>query len=343
MFKLKSGICYFLMLTSAVVMSGTLAAAPVTPVVSDHVERPNKRSLSYLLSWGVGASRADSAYRKGATGRGVVVAMIDTGVDSSASEMFRDLSEASTDLVTNRRADTGDRKHGEQTASLLAGRLRSFGTFGLAYDATLLSIRADRDGSCLTICAFDPAVLARAVDYAVEHGAQVIGMPVASHKPIPLIENALDRAVARGVIVVAAAGNDGSDQPVWPARYAADPRFHDSMIVAGASTGRGRLAEWSNKAGVAKDRYIAAPGERVVVDCGRRACSLVSGTSYSVSYTAGALALLLSRDPSVSGQKAATALLASAGDLAVRGVDEITGRGRLDVGRALRIVDAKAS
>lgn len=269
--------------------------------------------------------------------------MIDTGVDSSASLMFRNLSAASTDLVTERHADTGDRKHGEQTASLLAGRLRSFGTFGLAYDATLLSIRADRDGSCQTICAFDPAVIARAIDYAAENGAQVIGMPMASRKPIAAIESALERAVARGIIVVAAAGNDGSDQPVWPARYAADPRFHDAMIVAGASTGCGRLAEWSNKAGVAKDRYIAAPGERVVVDCGRRACSLVSGTSYSVSYTAGAVALLLSRDPSLSGKGAAAALLASAGDLAVRGVDDITGRGRLDVGRALRIVDARAS
>lgn len=320
-----------------------IAAAPVARSTSTQTERPKRGTVEYLLSWGVGASRADSAYRKGATGRGVIVAMIDTGVDASSAMMFRDLSPASTDLVPNRREDAGDHRHGAQTASLLAARLDGAGTFGLAYDATLLSIRADRDRSCLTICAFDADVLARAIDYAADHGAQVIGMPMASRKPIPLIEAALGRALARGVVVVAAAGNDGADQPVWPARYAADPRFATSMIVTGASTARGRLASWSNKAGVAKNQYVAAPGERVIVDCGSRSCSLVSGTSYSVSYTAGALALLLSRDPSLTGEEAAAALLASANDLAATGADDQTGRGRLDVSRALRMVDARAA
>jgi subtilisin family serine protease len=338
-----SAFCYF-MATLALFAGGgdAIAAATAPSSAYNHGERPKRGSLPYLLSWGVGASRADSAYRKGAAGQGVVVAMIDTGVDDSSAKMFRNLSAASTDLVAERRSDTGDRKHGEQTASLLAGRLSSTGTFGLAYDATLLSIRADKDGSCLKTCAFDPVVIARAIDYAAEHGAKVIGMPMASRKPIPAIEPALERAVAQGIVIVAAAGNDGSNQPVWPARYAADSRFKTSMIVAGASTGRGILADWSNKAGVARDRYVAAPGERVVVDCGQRTCSLVSGTSYSVSYTAGALALLLSRNSSLSGQGAAAALLASASDLAVRGVDDTTGRGRLDVSRALRIVDAQA-
>jgi subtilisin family serine protease len=320
-----------------------MAAQPVAHAASTRNERPKKGTVEYMLSWGVGASRADSAYRKGATGRGVVVAMIDTGLDASSTMMFRDLSPYSTDLVPSRRENAGDHRHGAQTASLLAARLDGAGTFGLAYDATLLSIRADRDGSCLRICAFDPDVIARAIDYAADHGAQVIGMPMASGKPIPLIEAALGRALARGVVVVAAAGNDGSAQPVWPARYAADPRFATSMIVAGASTGRGRLADWSNKAGTAKTRYVAAPGERVVVDCGRRTCSLVSGTSYSVSYTAGAVALLLSRNASLTGRQAAAILLASANDLGEPGADDETGRGRLDVGRALRMVDAQAT
>jgi subtilisin family serine protease len=327
------------------IMSGVLvAAAPLVAHASAaQIERPRRGTVEYRLSWGVGASRADRAYRKGATGRGVIAAMIDTGVDASSTMMFRDLSPASTDLVPNRREDAGDHQHGARTASLLAARLDGRGTFGLAYDATLLSIRADRDGSCLKICSFDIDVLARAVDYAVDHGAQVIGMPMASGKPIPLLEAALERALAHGVVVVAAAGNDGAAQPVWPARYAADPRFSTAMIVAGASTGRGRLADWSNKAGLAKDRYLAAPGERVVVDCGSRTCSLVSGTSYSVAYTAGAVALLLSRNPRLTGEQAAAALLSSANDLAAPGADDQTGRGRLDIGRALQMVDAQSS
>jgi subtilisin family serine protease len=328
----------------ATVIAGPVAAAAQagasTRLAASDI-RPNRFSPEYLLSWGVAASRAESAYRRGATGEGVIVAMIDTGVDEAAAAMFSHLAPASTDLVPRRQLDTGDRHHGEQTASLLAGRVDGAGTFGMAYEATLLSIRADRDGSCLRICAFDPATLAQAIDYAVDHGARVIGMPMASKRPIPAIEAALERATESGAIIVAAAGNDGGAQPTWPALYAADPRFQPSMIVTGASTPRGQLADWSNKAGSAKDRYVAAPGERVVVDCGTRECSLVSGTSYSVAYTAGALALLLSRDPTLSGKDAAKALLTSADDLAQRGVDDLTGRGRLNVGRAMRSLNSR--
>lgn len=319
----------------SVILGSSSAMAARTPDTA----RPRRGSIEYALSWGVGASGADRAYRQGATGKGIVVAMIDTGIAPSSTALFSHLSPASTDLVPDRRADTGDRSHGEQTASLLAARLDGAGTFGIAYDATLLAIRADRDGSCLRVCAFEPPVLARAIDYAVDHGARVIGMPLAAGRPIPAIEPALARAVAKGVIIVASAGNDGAAEPVWPARYAADPRFAGSMIVAGATTLRGDLARWSNKAGPAQDRYVAAPGENVVVDCGARLCSMISGTSYSVAYAAGAVALLLSRDERLTGQEAADALLDTAQDLARRGVDPQTGRGRLDVRGALRSVD----
>jgi subtilisin family serine protease len=287
----------------------------------------------------VSASRADLAYRKGATGRGVIVAMIDTGVDAASALLFNHLAPASIDLVADREVDAGDHRHGAQTASVLAGRVDGAGTFGIAYDATLLSIRADRSGSCLKTCAFDPAVLARAIDYAVDNGASVIGMPMASRRRIPAIEQALERAVARGAVIVAAAGNDGGEHPVWPGRYAADPRFAHSMIVAGATNLRGNLANWSNRAGVTQDQYVAAPGESVVVDCGMRSCSLTSGTSYSVAYVAGAVALLLSRAPELSGRQVTLALLRNTDDLAKPGVDPLTGRGRLDVSRALRALD----
>jgi subtilisin family serine protease len=337
--RVRSACAAALPLILAVTAAAPLGIATAAEPHRAAGERPRRGSIEYRLSWGVEASRADRAYRKGATGRGVVVAMIDTGLEPASAGLFTDLSPASIDLVSDRREDDGDRGHGAQTASLLAARLDGTGTFGIAYGATLLSIRADRDGSCRKTCAFDPEVLARAIDYAVAHGARVIGMPMASKRPIPQIEPALARAVASGAVIVAAAGNDGSDQPHWPGRYASDPRYKKTMIVAGASSRRGTLTRWSNKAGVALDRYLAAPGEQVVVNCGTRFCSLTSGTSYSVAYAAGAAALLLSRAPGLSGERAAAALLGNTRDLADRGTDPLTGRGLLDVRRALQTVD----
>ena len=322
-------------LLSLLISTLPAAASPGAPAEAP----PRRNSLEARLSWGVTAAGASRAYRKGATGQGVVVAMIDTGLTAAKLDMFSHLSPHFTDLVANRRLDDGDRAHGEQVASLLAARVDGAGTFGIAFGATLLPIRADSDGSCLRVCAFDPAVLAEAIDYAVDRGARVIGLPVAAQRPIPAIEPALARAVASGAVIVAAAGNDGGNQPVWPARYAADPRFGASMIVAGASTPRGRPATWTNRAGATENRYLVAPGQQVIVGCTTRTCRLTSGTSYSVAYAAGALAVLLSRAPELSTSDAAALLLDNANDLASRGPDAATGRGRLDVDRALRALD----
>jgi subtilisin family serine protease len=207
---------------------------------------------------------------------------------------------------------------------------------GLAFDATLLWIRADIDGSCETQCAVRGNDLARGIDYALAHGAKVIGVPLTGSKRLRSVEAALDRAVAAGAIIVAAAGNDGSAAPSWPALYAANPRFSRSFVVAGASTPSGRMARWSNKAAGVERRYIAAPGENVIVDCGDKYCSLVSGTSYSVAYVAGALALILQAHPELAAPDAADILLRTATDLGRRGVDQVSGAGRLNVARAIR-------
>ena len=108
------------------------------------------------------------------------------------------------------------------------------------------------------------------------------------------------------------------------------------MIVARASTRRGTRARWSNTGEIAADRYLVAPGELVVLDCGTLQCRLTSGTSYSVSYAAGAIALLLSRNPDLSVRKASETLLQNARDIASRGADPLAGRGLQDVQRALR-------
>jgi subtilisin family serine protease len=235
-----------------------------------------------------------------------------------------------------RRFGAANAEHGEQTAGLLAAALDGTGTVGVAYGATLLAIRADIDGSCKTQCAVRAQDLARGIDYAVAHGAKIIGVPLVGPNPLRAVEPALARAAAAGVVIVAAAGNDGAAAPSWPARYAADPRFADAMIVAGATTPAGRAAAWSSKARGAERRFIGAPGENVLVDCGEKYCRLASGTSYSVAYVAGAISLIMAANRDLSAPEAANIMLAGAADQGPRGNDAETGTGRLDVSRALR-------
>ncbi len=295
------------------------------------VKVPAARSLEYRLSWGLGAINADAAYRAGTTGQGVLVALIDTGTGFAGRDLIRNLAPASTDLV--RRADGSTMgRHGTQVGGLLASGLDGRGTLGVAYGAKLLSIRADIEGSCASLCAVRGEDLGRAIDYALGQGARIIAVPLVGGKPLPSVEPALRRAAEAGAVIVAAAGNDGGAEPSWPARYAADPAFRQSIIVAGASDFDGRFAAWSNRAGSTHSRFVVAPGENVLTDCDRRYCHLVSGTSYSVAFAAGALALLMEQRPELSAREAATLLLERGTTMAgVGSGPHEAGRGRLDL------------
>lgn len=307
------------------------------------VPRPRLRSLEYRLNPALSIIGADRAYAKGATGSGVTIAVIDTGISGARPDLRPNLSPRSIDLISDRHVSGEDERHGGDVAGLLASALDGSGTVGVAYRANILSIRADIDGSCARQCAVRGADLSRGIDYALDSGARIIALALVGGRRLPSAEAALARAAARGVVVVAAAGNDSGPQPGWPARYAADPRYAGSIVAAGATTWDGQLAKWSNRAGPTMSNYVAAPGQNVIVNCDERFCNLVSGTSYSVAYVAGALALVMERHPELSGPQAAELLLQGARDAGPKGPDPVNGRGLLDVARTFRLAAAAGS
>lgn len=324
------------LVASAAPVGASTRGAESRPPASRRIAKPKKRSLEYRLSWGLASIRADRAYASGVDGTGITVAMIDAGGAVERIGLFTDISPASTDLVKARKTREGDESHARQTATLLAARLDGEGTLGAAYGARLLSVRIDADGSCRTNCFAYGADLARGIDYAVAQGARIIGVPLVGQHRLPSVEPALYRAAEAGAVIVMAAGNDGAGEVSWPARYAADPRLRNAMLIVGASTIAGEAAIWSNRAGSVADRYLVAPGENLLVDCGEETCNLVSGTSFSVPFVAGALSLVMARRPDLTAQQAARVLLSSASDLGVRGRDAETGAGLLNVAEAMR-------
>ncbi len=316
-------------------ISSTLA--PLTAVVLAAVlagcapKGPWKGSIEYTLSTGLRAVNAQPAYDAGYTGRGVTVALIDCGIDKKRGELGRNLSPLSTDLNPERTVVLADR-HGDEVAGPLGSRLDGHGLAGVAYNATVLSVRADFDGGWKGQCGFYPRDIARALDYAVDKGAKVAVLPFRADQQFgPKFEAALQRAVDAGVAIVISSGNESSGQPSWPARYAIDPRYQGSIVVAGGARKDGSLAPWSNRAGGTSGYFIIAPGEDVVTDCGGQFCRRVSGTSVSAAYVAGGLALIMQARPNIHARDAIELLLRSA---RVVGDPEDAGRGSLDIGAA---------
>jgi serine protease len=195
-----------------------------------------------------------------AGGKGVVIAVLDTGVayrnwkDFQRSPDFgRTHFVAPYDFVSNNKHPLDRNGHGTFVAGIIAESTNNgIGLTGLAYGASIMPIRVlDASGEG------DEATIARGIRYAVSHGAQVINLSleflpsqVSRGSEIPQIVSAIGYAHRHGVTVVGAAGNDETDQIAYPARA-------PGVISVGATTRDRCLADYSNGG---NDLDIVAPG-----------------------------------------------------------------------------------
>ena len=294
-------------------------------------------TTEYFANRGLGAINASSAYAAGATGSGVLVGLIDTGIDLDHPEFAGAIDGASTDIVGGSAATLGDIDgHGTAVGGIIAARRNGALAHGAAFDARLLVVRADAPGSCPGACAFDQADVARATDYAVDHGARVLNYSMGGTGSLagPL-GDAFARAVSAGRILVLAAGNEGGAEPIFPAIFAGSAEAGGQAIVVGALDTDGDIADFSNRAGSARGHYLVAPGVDILAPQLNGGAALVSGTSFATPHVTGAVALLLQGAPFLSAQQVVELLLGTATDLGAPGTDDVYGRGSLNLAAAL--------
>ena len=300
------------------------------------------------------------AFSAGASGQGITIADIDSGADPSLPDMSGAISALSVDIVpagepqASPGSAVGYDPHGNFVTSVIGARYNGFGTIGVAYDSTILEIRADSCSSgtsannCNTSSPNDPRVdkniafqdsdLAAGIEYAIQHGAKVINLSLGGPSPVGAdLQQALADAVNAGIAITVAAGNDSAANPDFPARLAVDPRYAGLMVAVGATDQTGALASFSNMAGSAANGYLAAPGDNLPVDCDQNnVCTIVSGTSFSAPHVAGAIALLMQAFPNLTAAQALNLLFTTADDAGAAGTDAVYGRGVLDLTKAFQ-------
>ena len=306
----------------------------------------------YRATIGAVSMNALTAYDHGGTGAGIKVGVVDTGLDIASDQFTGRIDPASANVAGGTTYDDED-GHGTAVAFTIAGLRNGAGTHGVAFDATIIVARADTPGSCTTgtdpECSFDDIDIARGIDLAANNGARVINLSLGGDPPSAGLIAAVNRATAKGVIIVIAAGNDGKDavKGVTPDPFGAgvvnSAASRNLVIIAGSvganntrTPGGDTISDFSNRAGSGPEAqfYLAAVGEGVRAPCNDTSVCLWSGTSFATPQIAGAAALLAQAFPTLSGAQIVQILLISARDAGATGTDSTYGRGVLDLTKA---------
>lgn len=308
-----------------------------------------------------------TAYGRNVTGAGVTAAVIDSGIDADSAEFSGRIHPQSFDATGGDRSIDGEGSHGTQVAQILAGAKNNLGTFGIAYDATLLVLRADRPGSCAGTspdadadgCRYPESAIAAGLDRAVAVGARVVNISLGGDTPPGFtLRQAVARATAAGVIIVASAGNEGDttadgNDPNNPEPFAQGLRDAggDLVIIVGSVDENRAISDFSNRAGLYANSYLTALGDAVCcvyengvlkteTNSSGTFVFLLNGTSFAAPQVAGAIALVAQAFPALTPQQIVALLYQSAQDAGTAGSDSIFGRGILDIGRAFAPVGA---
>jgi subtilisin family serine protease len=303
----------------------------------DRIWLDGKRQLT--LDRSVAQIGAPEAHREGLTGRGVRVAVLDTGVDATHPDLAGRVS-ASHNFTED--ADPDDTVgHGTHVASIIGGSGAADGGRyrGVAPDATLLSGKVCESEFCT-----ESAILAGMQWAAVDQQATVVNLSLGGpdRPEIDPLEEAVDQLTAQtGALFVVAAGNSGSDASVG------SPGSADAALTVGAVDRDDALADFSSRGprpydgGLKPD--ITAPGvdivaaraakSRIGTPVGERYVSL-SGTSMATPHVAGAVALLAQRHPdATAGQLKALAMNSAKAHPEQTAYQQ--GAGRVDVAAAI--------
>jgi type VII secretion-associated serine protease mycosin len=308
-------------------LSAALAASGVTvfgfgsPAHADWVRNDQ---------WQLSSLHATSAWSE-STGAGVVVAVLDSGVDAGHVDLRGQVLPGAdfVDGTTDGRRDAVG--HGTTVAALIAGRADdNSGVEGVAPAAKILPVRVLDTQNRYR----DATNVAKALRWAVDHGADVVNMSLGGGIRSPALADAIDYAYQHDVVVVACTGNQiaGGPDDIWyPAR---EPGV---VAVAGLDEGGAEPTLWSGTL-TGQDTVLVAPAVNML---GAKPGGYwrVQGTSFAAPLVSATAALIRARWPGLDAANVINRLISTADDLGVPGRDDEYGFGEVDPVAAVTGID----
>ncbi|MFF4233935.1 type VII secretion-associated serine protease mycosin [Streptomyces sp. NPDC001820] len=329
-------------LTAAAATAITFIGLPAAPAVADSTQCTFPGKTYEGRPWALQRVLLDELWKQ-STGKGVRVAVIDTGVDIKNPQLTRavDVKSGRNLMDKNIKDDNGDKiargkengttdvvGHGTKVAGIIAARpAKGTGFVGLAPDATIIPLQqndAEGHGTAET--------LAGAIREAIRARADVINISqdtANAVEPTPVLKRAVDDALAKEIVIVASAGNDGlggNVKKTYPASY-------DGVLAVASSDRNNERASFSQSGDFVG---IAAPGVDMVSTVPGGGHCADNGTSFSAPYVAGIAALIKSKHAKDKWTgKQIVAQIQQTAERSTAGHDRLVGWGVVDPVRAL--------
>jgi len=262
------------------------------------------------LQHGSTSLRLEQAHRR-ATGKGVKIAVVDTGVDFDHPDLRERVKKAQNFVDRGERSFTSD-IHGTAVAGLIAATANNdVGIAGAAPQAEIYALKAcweQPPGVRQAVCT--SYTLAKAVDYAIVQGAQILNFSLAGPAD-PLLGKLIDQALAKGIVVVAADGGTAAQD--FPANYKGVIGVLGSDDLQGPPT----VPPGHSSA------TLAAPGVDILTTMPHGAYDLFSGSSAAAAEISGVAALLLEKNPRLTPSEISAILHKTSHPIATDPVGEV--------------------
>lgn len=296
--------------------------------LSRYVEPNMQIQLDFLpndqywkLQWAHSKIEVDYAWNTTTGNTGLLVAVVDTGIDYNHPDLASNYAALGYDWVNNDPDPIDDHGHGTHCAGIIAAELNnSIGTAGLAQVKIMTEKAFNQFGE-----GWDDD-LASAIIHAVDQGANIISNSWGASGESALIHEAIAYAYSRGVLVIGAAGNDASSFNHYPAAY-------EEVVAVSATDENDNPTSFTNFGDWVE---IAAPGLNIFSTFWDDSYTYMSGTSMSAPHIAGVAALIWSRFPWMTCDHVRAQLRYTAEDLGDSGFDIYYGYGRVNARRAVQ-------
>jgi peptidase S8 and S53 subtilisin kexin sedolisin len=275
----------------------------------------------YAQKWDLAVIDAQRAWNEGYMGDDIIIGVVDSGVQPDHPDLAVNLL-PSVCYLDGVSAETDTFGHGTFVAGMLAAAGNGIGTVGVAPKAKIQPLKCFESGVKTTVSMAAPAIL----DAVDKYGCRILNLSFGAPKASQTLKDAIDYAIGKGCIVVAAVGNDGNAELNYPAAY-------PGVIGVGSVNASKAVSSFSQRNESVK---LVAPGEQVVSTYTGSRYGSWEGTSFAAPLVSGAAALLLGADDTLGPGEMSALLTRSAVRLGEETYSTSYGYGLLNIGRALR-------